>query len=109
MCCGYWVFDIINNSGKKKLFTSNLYPQWKREGSGEHESAGHRANGFENYFGFGFQLMHIHRDSSTHGTRGIMKEALPSKIVKAHRGSRPAPALPEHQKRHSVARKKAQE
>lgn len=30
--------------------------------------------------------MHTHRDSSTHGSSGVMQEVLPSKIVKAHRG-----------------------
>lgn len=81
------MFDILNNSGKKKLFASNLsILRRKWEGGGEHESAGHKANGFEHYFDFGFQCMHTHQDSSTHGRRGVMKQALPNKIVKARRG-----------------------
>lgn len=79
--------DIVNNSGKKKLFTSSLsFLRWKWEGSGKHESAGNRADSFEDYFGFGFLLMHTLRDSSTHGSSRVTQEALPSKIVKAHRG-----------------------
>lgn len=39
-----------------------------------------------NYCGFGFQLIYKHWESSTHGSGRIKEEALPSMIVKAHRG-----------------------
>lgn len=70
---------------------------------------GNRTDSFENYFGFGFLLVHTHRDSSAHRSSGVMQEALPNKTVKAHGEPPLAPALPRNQEQHSVVRHRAQE
>ena len=74
---------------------------------GEGESAGKRADSFENDFGSGFLLMHTPRQFHTRQHR-VMQEALPSKISKTHRAPT-SPTLPRCLELYSVARILAQE